>query len=147
MLYLALCAVMLMAINYVIIAFCVIKIQARLRHMYPHLSNVNRRIQTQVSHILFVQATSPLIVSIVPLGYLCYVIISGGTAFWSMIVLTMGFSWVPFTNAILTMAIVKEFRPTFRNLVKISALKTWTTGLPPSNNESDVTPAVQAQIF
>lgn len=108
-----------MSLNYIIIAFCVVRIQTRLRVLYPLLSDRNRRIQTQVSHILFIQATSPLLVSIIPLGYLCYVIISGSTAFWSMIVLTMGFSWVPFTNAFLTMTIAKEFRPTLKNMRQV----------------------------
>uniref|UniRef100_A0A914PRA1 G protein-coupled receptor n=1 Tax=Panagrolaimus davidi TaxID=227884 RepID=A0A914PRA1_9BILA len=113
------CAIGLMTLNYIIIGFCVFKIQARLRILHPILSSLNRRMQSQISQILFIQATSPLVVSIIPLGYLCYIIISGGTAFWSTTILTMGFNWVPFTNAIITMTIIREFRPKISNFYKI----------------------------
>uniref|UniRef100_A0A914P5R8 G protein-coupled receptor n=1 Tax=Panagrolaimus davidi TaxID=227884 RepID=A0A914P5R8_9BILA len=119
-------------INYVIIAFCIIKIQKRLRTLLPLLPHDHRQMQKQISLTLLVLSASPLFISIIPLAYLCYCAMTGGTAFWSMIVLTMGFSWVPFTNAILTMSIVKDFRPS-KTFLKIKGSSN-TVGSNPTPN-------------
>ena len=104
---------------YTIIAVCLFKIQKRLKILYTLLTHSQRRIQKQISQTLVAQAVTPLCVSVIPLSYLLYTILAGGTAFWSMIVLTMGFSWVPFTNAVLTMFIVREFRPSPANIRRV----------------------------
>ena len=125
-----------MAICYIIIGFCIYKIQHRLQILYHLLTPSQRRIQKQISCTLLVQATTPLCVSIIPLGYVAFTILTGGTAFWSMIILTMGFSWVPFTNAILTMAIVREFRPCFQILSKINSISWFGAGPGARSNEA-----------
>ena len=147
---LAIAAVVEMATCYSIIGFCLYKIQKRLKVLYLLLTVSQRRIQKQISYTLFVQAVTPLCVSIIPLGYLAFVILFGGTAFWSMIVLTMGFSWVPFTNALLTMIIVGEFRPSLGNLRRVgtSSLHSNTNVLEtdPIRNNSDKIPSLHVRM-
>uniref|UniRef100_A0A914Q0R9 G protein-coupled receptor n=1 Tax=Panagrolaimus davidi TaxID=227884 RepID=A0A914Q0R9_9BILA len=96
--------------TYVIIIFCVIKIRATLKISQTTMSKETRQLQNQLSWTFGMQALSPLVISFGPLGYLAYTIMIQGTAFWSMMWFTTGFAWVPFTNAMLTLCFVGEFR-------------------------------------
>uniref|UniRef100_A0A914NYS3 Uncharacterized protein n=1 Tax=Panagrolaimus davidi TaxID=227884 RepID=A0A914NYS3_9BILA len=83
------------------------------------MSKETQKLQNQLSWIFGMQALCPLVVSTGPLAYLIYIIVIEGTAFWSMIFMITGFSWIPFVNATVTLCFVGEFRQRimfFKNL-------------------------------
>uniref|UniRef100_A0A914P7K6 G protein-coupled receptor n=1 Tax=Panagrolaimus davidi TaxID=227884 RepID=A0A914P7K6_9BILA len=115
------------AATYIIIIFCITKIRVSLKNSQTTMSKETRKLQNQLSWIFGMQALCPLVVSTGPLTYLVYIIVTEGTAFWSMIWLITGFSWIPFINATLTLCFVGEFRQ------KIMFFKKLNSSIAPSN--------------
>ena len=118
-------------VNYIIIIFCIIKIRANFKQNEATMSKETLRLQHQLNWTFGMQAILPLFVSFGPLAYLGYTVVVEGTAFWSMIWFTTGFSWVPFANAGMTLCIVSEFR---HKLIRRHNAVTSHTA--PSNQES-----------
>ena len=114
-------------VNYIIIIFCIIKIRATLKQTQSTMSREPRQLQNQLTWAFGMQAVTPLFVSFGPLAYLGYTIIIQGTAFWSMIWFTTGFSWVPFANATMTLFIVSEFRQKLLGYKRLNSVHNTST--------------------
>uniref|UniRef100_A0AC34QUE4 G-protein coupled receptors family 1 profile domain-containing protein n=1 Tax=Panagrolaimus sp. JU765 TaxID=591449 RepID=A0AC34QUE4_9BILA len=101
-------AVLIVATNYSIIIFCTLKIRKSLK--IAELSQQTQVLHKEMTKTLFVQAVSPLLVSMGPTLYAVFCIMFLQTAIESMILAIVFISWLPAINSFSTIFLIKQFR-------------------------------------
>ena len=99
----------LVSLSYIIIIFTSIKVYKYL-HNLKRLSSETMDIQKQITKILIVQATAPIVVCLLPIillvtGCFLYVDISGVG-----IIINFLLSWIPLVNSIITILAIRTYR-------------------------------------
>uniref|UniRef100_A0A915DYT7 G-protein coupled receptors family 1 profile domain-containing protein n=1 Tax=Ditylenchus dipsaci TaxID=166011 RepID=A0A915DYT7_9BILA len=77
-----------------------------------------KAINRQISVVLIIQAMIPLFLAFLPMDFIVYTALTNDSASWFFDKINIIFSWIPVTNPLCTILILKEYRSRVLNLLK-----------------------------